>query len=142
MAVQPGAGRILGLLNFYALPRRLTLDFRDVVNKGLAFDTLKGDFRIEDGNAWTDNLKIRGPSLRMEIQGRVGLAARDYDQKITIQPQVSSGVALAGTLAGGPAVGLALLVAQQLFKKPLAEMSELSYRLRGPWDNPTIDRGG
>ncbi|MGH8562035.1 MAG: YhdP family protein, partial [Nevskiales bacterium] len=141
MAVEPGAGRILGLLNFYALPRRLTLDFRDVVSEGLVFDTLKGDFRLEDGNAWTDNLRIRGPSIKkMEITGRIGLVARDYDQKVTIQPQVSSGVALAGAVAGGPAVGLALLVAQQLFKKPLENMSELSYRLRGPWDNPSIER--
>ncbi len=130
------------MLNFTALPRRLTLDFRDVISKGLAFDTLKGDFRIEDGNAWTDNLKIRGPSLKMEIEGRVGLAARDYDQKITIQPQVSQGVALAGAVAGGPAVGLGILLAQRLFKKPLEEMSELSYRLRGSWDDPTIERGG
>jgi uncharacterized protein (TIGR02099 family) len=142
MAVEPGAGRVLGLLNFYALPRRLTLDFRDVVSKGLAFDTLKGDFRIEQGNAWTDNLRIRGPSLKMEIEGRVGLAARDYDQKVTIHPQLTPGVALAGTLAGGPAVGLGILLAQQLFKKPIEEMSELSYRLRGPWDNPSIDRDG
>jgi uncharacterized protein (TIGR02099 family) len=142
MAVEPGAGRVLGLLNFYALPRRLTLDFRDVVSKGLAFDTLKGDFRIEQGNAWTDNLRIRGPSLKMEIEGRVGLAARDYDQKVTIHPQLTPGVALAGTLAGGPAVGLGILLAQQLFRKPIEEMSELSYRLRGPWDNPTIDKDG
>ncbi len=141
MAVEPGAGRVLGLLNFFALPRRLTLDFRDVVSKGLAFDTLKGDFRLEQGNAWTDNLRVRGPSLRMEIVGRVGLATRDYDQKVTIQPQVSSGVALAGTALGGPAVGLGILLAQQLFKKPLEEISELSYHLRGSWDNPTIDKG-
>lgn len=140
MAVEPGAGRVLGLLNFYALPRRLTLDFSDVVSKGLAFDTLKGDFRIEQGNAWTDNLKIRGPSLQMEIEGRVGLAARDYDQKVTIHPQVSPGVALAGTALGGPAVGLGLLLAQQLFKKPLEDISELSYRLSGPWENPSIQK--
>lgn len=141
MAVEPGAGRVLGLLNFFALPRRLTLDFRDVISKGLAFDTLKGDFRLEQGNAFTDNLRVRGPSLKMEIEGRVGLAARDYDQKVTIHPQVSSGVTLAATALGGPAVGLGLLLAQQLFKKPLEELSELSYRLHGPWDNPSIDRG-
>src|SRR5207248_3104628 len=34
-AVEPGAGRVLGLLNFYALPRRLTLNFRDIWSKGL-----------------------------------------------------------------------------------------------------------
>lgn len=140
MAVEPGVGRVLGLMNFLVLPRRLTLDFRDVVSEGLVFDTLKGDFRLEGGNAWTDNLRVRGPSIKkMEIDGRVGLVARDYDQRVTIQPQVSPGVALAGTIAGGPAVGLALLVGQQLFKKPLEDLSELNYRLHGPWDNPSIE---
>ena len=78
--------------------------------------------------------------MKMDIEGRVGLAARDYDQKVTIHPQVSSGVALAGTALAGPVVGVALLIAQQLFKKPLENVSELSYRLRGPWDNPVIEK--
>ena len=142
LAVEPGAGRVLGLLNFYALPRRLTLDFRDVLSSGLAFDTLTGDFRIDKGDAWTENLKIRGPSMQIAIVGRVGLVGRDYDQKVTIHPQTSAGVALAGTALGGPAVGLAILIAQQLFKKPLENMSELSYRLHGPWEDPIIERSG
>ncbi|MDH3590191.1 MAG: DUF3971 domain-containing protein, partial [Gammaproteobacteria bacterium] len=33
-SVQPGAGRVFGLLSFTALPRRLSLDFRDVFDKG------------------------------------------------------------------------------------------------------------
>lgn len=139
LAVEPGAGRVLGLVNFYALPRRLLFDFRDVLGKGTAFDELKGNFRIESGDAHTDNLAIRTPSAKIEIKGRVGLAARDYDQRVTITPQMSGAATIAGTVLGGPAVGAAVWVAQELLDKPLGEMSRVSYHLTGSWDDPRIE---
>jgi uncharacterized protein (TIGR02099 family) len=138
LAVEPGAGRVLGLVNFYALPRRLLLDFRDVLGKGMAFDKLAGDFKIESGNARTDNLTIETPSAEISIRGRVGLVARDYDQRVTITPQMSGAAAIAGTVLGGPAVGAAVWVAQQLLDKPLSELTRVSYHLTGSWDDPEI----
>lgn len=139
-AVQPGASRVLGLINFYALPRRLTLNFDDVVGKGLAFDRILGKFALADGNATTDDLRIDGPSLRMDIRGKVGLAARDYDQRVTVYPDVSSGVTLGAVLLGGPAVGALVLLAQELLDKPLDQVTQFSYRITGPWDNPKVER--
>ncbi|HVT34567.1 MAG TPA: AsmA-like C-terminal region-containing protein, partial [Nevskiaceae bacterium] len=139
-AVQPGAGRMLGLLNFYALPRRLTLDFHDVVDAGLAFDSISGDFDFGGGNASTSNLKIEGPSLRMEMKGRVGLAARDYDEHVTVVPDISSGVTLGAALLGGPALGALAFVAQEVLDKPISEATQLQYRVTGSWDNPDIKR--
>ncbi|MES1942938.1 hypothetical protein PC39_02397 [Salinisphaera sp. PC39] len=138
LAVEPGAGRVLGLVNFYALPRRLLLDFRDVLGKGTTFDTLSGDFRIESGDAYTDDLVIRTPSAEIAIEGRVGLAARDYDQRVTITPQVSGAAAIAGTVLGGPALGAAVWVAQQFLDKPLGDLTRVSYHLTGSWDDPEI----
>ena len=138
LAVDPGAGRALGLLNFYALPRRLQFDFEDVTSDGLVFDELKGKFEIANGNAYTDTLRMEGPSLKMRISGRTGIAARDYDQIVNIVPNIKSGVTLAGTVLGGPAVGAALLIAQELFEKPLDKISELQYHLGGTWDDPVV----
>ncbi|MGC5209903.1 AsmA-like C-terminal region-containing protein, partial [Escherichia coli] len=42
LKVDPGAAKLLGVLNLQALPRRLTLDFRDVFSEGFAFDTVAG----------------------------------------------------------------------------------------------------
>lgn len=137
--IEPGAGRVLGLINFYALPRRLLLDFRDVLNEGMAFDRLQGDFNVTDGDARTDNLRINTPSAIIRIRGRVGLAARDYDQRVTIVPKMSSAAAIAGTVLGGPAVGAALFVAQRLLRKPIAEISSVTYDLTGQWSDPQID---
>ena len=135
--VKPGAGRVLGLLNLYALPRRLTLDFHDVVSKGLGFDTLIGSFKLADGQAQSDDLQLLSPSIKMDIRGRIGLATRDYDQKITVHPDLSTEVIVGATLVNPIAGGVALL-AQQVFNKPFSTLSQFSYRVTGSWDNPQV----
>jgi uncharacterized protein YhdP len=141
-SVEPGAGRVLGLLNLYALPRRLSFDFRDVVSKGMGFDRLAGSFRLAGGQAVTEDLAINGPSLKLEMRGRIGLAAHDYDQRVTVYPDVSTGVTVGATLLGGPIAGGIALVAQQLFGKPFNQLGQFSYHVTGSWDNPQIRRGG
>jgi uncharacterized protein (TIGR02099 family) len=138
-AVEPGAGRVLGLLNLYALPRRLTFDFRDVVSKGLSFDRLSGSFELAAGQAQTDDLVIVAPSMKMEMRGRIGLAAHDYDQRVTVYPDVSTGVTVGATLLGGPIAGGIALLAQQIFNQPFSKLSRFSYRVTGSWDNPKIE---
>ena len=138
ISVDPGAGRVLGLFNFYALPRRFLLDFRDVVNEGLAFDDIRADFQINNGVAHSDNVRIKTPSATVRIKGDVDLGARTYDQRVTITPKVSSGVAVAGTVLGGPLVGAALLLAQKILEKPIEDLSTIRYHLTGNWQDPEI----
>lgn len=140
-AVEPGAGRVLGLFNFYAIPRRFILDFRDVVSSGLGYDRITGSFDLADGSAVTQDLKLTAPSLRMEMRGRVGLAAQDYDQRVSVYPDVSAGVTVGATLLGGPAAGVIALLAQQILGQPLDGLTELNYRIIGPWDNPQVLSG-
>src|SRR5690606_2635969 len=61
--VKPGAARMLGLLSVVELPRRLTFDFRDVTEEGLAFDRVRGDFELRAGNAYTQNLLLKGAAV-------------------------------------------------------------------------------
>lgn len=140
-AVDPGAGRVLGLINLYALPRRLLFDFRDVVSEGLSFDSIKGGFTLAGGNARTDDLVIAGPQAKITVHGRIGLAARDYDEQVTVTPDISTGVTVGATLLGGPIGGGIALVAQQLFGKPFNRLARFSYRVTGTWDNPQVIKG-
>ena len=139
LTVEPGAGRMLGLFSINALPRRFVLDFRDVVDSGLGFDKLSGSFSLENGVAHTEDFSVESPSLRIAARGDVDLAERSYAQTITIYPGLSSGVTLAATVLGGPAVGLFTLFAQELLDKPLDQVTQLSYRLSGTWDNPQVE---
>lgn len=138
--VEPGAGRILGLLSFQALPRRLVLDFSDLFQKGFAFDSLAGSFSIENGDAQTDNLRMEGPAARIEARGRVGLAAEDYDQRVTVIPNVSAGLPVAGALAGGVGAGAALLLMENVLKPGIDKITRVEYQVTGPWTNPAVER--
>jgi uncharacterized protein (TIGR02099 family) len=140
VALQPGAGRVLGLFSLAALPRRLALDFSDLTEKGLAFDSVHGDFELRDGNAYTRNLLLRGPAAEIGIAGRTGLASRDYDQTAVVTGNLGASLPVAGALAGGPAVGAALLLFSQVFKEPLKGMTRGYYRITGSWDDPVVER--
>jgi uncharacterized protein (TIGR02099 family) len=138
--VKPGAGRMLGLLSVVDLPRRLTLDFRDVTEEGLAFDRVRGDFELRSGNAYTQNLLLKGAAVDVGVVGRTGLAAQDYDQTVVVSGNPSGPITVAGALAGGPVGAAGALLISQLFKGQLAGLATVYYRVTGPWDAPKVER--
>jgi uncharacterized protein (TIGR02099 family) len=139
-SVEPGAGRVFGLMSLAHLPRRLALDFGDLTGEGLAFDTLRGTFQLTDGVATTDNLTLRGSAAEIGIAGRTSLRDRTYDQTAVVTGQLGASLGVAGALAGGPAVGAALLLFSQIFKEPLKGATRGYYRITGSWDDPQVRR--
>jgi uncharacterized protein YhdP len=138
--VDPGVGRLFGLLNLGALQRRLTLDFTDLFQKGYSFDRIDGRFSIGGGEAQAQEVSIVGPAADLTIKGRTGLLTRDYDQLVTVTPEISATLPLAGALAGGPVVAAALLVAEQVMGEEVNRLIRYQYRITGPWSDPQIDR--
>jgi uncharacterized protein YhdP len=139
-AVEPGAGRVFGLMSLAHLGRRLALDFDDLTGKGLSFDTLKGTFRLSDGIATTDNLTLRGSAAEIGLAGQTNLRDRTYDQTAVVTGRLGASLGVAGALAAGPAVGAALLLFSQIFKEPLEGVTRGYYRITGSWDDPQIRR--
>ncbi|HUX72991.1 MAG TPA: YhdP family protein [Steroidobacteraceae bacterium] len=138
--IKPGAGRMLGLASVAALPRRLALDFSDLTDKGLAFDTVSGSFHVHGGNAYTDDVLLKGPAAQIGLIGRIGLKSRDYDQIAVVTGSIGNSLPIAGALAGGPVVGAAVLLFTQVFKQPLRGLARGYYHITGSWDNPTVER--
>ena len=144
--LEPGAaGRVLGLLSLNNIRRRLLLDFSDIFGEGFSFDKIEGSFSVDNGNAYTSDLTVKGPAAKIDITGRVGLADQDYDQLVTVTPTVKSPLSLAGTLVGGPAVGAAIMVAETLLEgriEALNRMVRTQYTVTGPWSDPDIKKIG
>ena len=138
--VDPGAGRVVGLMSIAALPRRLLLDFRDVFNKGFSFDEITGSFVLEDGDAYTDNLKLSGPAAEIGVIGRTGLRDRDYQQQAVVTAEPGNVLPTVGGLLGGPGVGAALLLFTRIFKEPLKGIGRAAYCVTGSWDAPEVER--
>jgi len=138
--VDPGAGRMLGILSIQTLPRRLLLDFSDVFKKGFGFDRIRGKFTIEEGDAYTNNLYMEGPAARVEIAGRTGLAEQDYDQLVTVTPHVTDSLPVLGVLAATPQVGVAILAFQKLFQPQIDDATKNQYTITGSWNKPVIKK--
>ncbi len=136
--VKQGAGRLLGVIDARALSRYFSLDFSGLFSKGFTFDSIKGSAVVEKGNAYTQDLTVKGASADIGINGRVGLAARDLDLDIRVLPRFKGELAMTGLLLGTPVVGVAVLAAQEILKKPLAQGTRLDYTLKGSWSDPQV----
>lgn len=137
--VEPGAGRVFGLMSIVALPRRLSLDFRDVFAKGFSFDEITGEFRIVDGNTITCDLTLKGPAADIGIVGQAGLVSRNYQQTAIVSASVGDTLPFVGAMVAGPQVAAALLIFSRIFKKPLQDMGQIYYSIEGSWDEPVIE---
>lgn len=136
---RPGAGRLLGLASFQAIPRRLMLDFRDVFGTGLKFDQIEGRFDLAAGFARTDGLVIDSPAAVITISGDTDMAARRYDQLIVVEPGLGATLPVIGILAGGPAGAAAGLVLRSILDRPLRGLTEARYSVTGAWDDPQVE---
>ncbi len=134
-----GAGRLLGLVSFSALPRRLMLDFRDVFSSGFQFDRMEGQFDMTNGQAQTQGIEIASPSAIITLTGTTDMIARSYDQQVVIEPGLGSTLPVIGGLAGGPVGAAAGLLLQSILDQPLKGVSEARYSITGPWAEPLIE---
>ena len=137
--VKPGAGRLLGLFSLAELPRRLLLDFSEL-KKGFSFKQIVGQFEIEDGDMYADSLKIVSPIALITIQGRTGLAARDFDQMVSVVPNVSNAIPVVSWLAWGGQIGALAFLLDQMFGDIVNTSVTTEYRITGSWDDPQIKK--
>ena len=135
--LEPGVGRLLGVLSLQALPRRITLDFRDVFSDGFAFDSISGSMKVARGVIRTEDFRIRGPSAKVQMSGSTDLAAETQDLRVTVQPTLSESVALGAAIAN-PVVGVATLLAQKVFKDPIEKIFSYEYGVSGTWSDPQV----
>lgn len=139
LEIEPGAGRVLGLLGIGQLPRRLTLDFRDFFDKGFAFDSITGDVRLANGSARSDEIAIKGPAADILVRGSADLRSQRFDQTVDVLPKSGGLLTAVGALAGGPVGAAVGAVANAVLEKPLQGLGAKTYRITGPWAAPKVE---
>ena len=138
--IEPGAGKLLGLLSLQSLPRRALFDFRDVFNEGFAFEKIYGEVKVARGILLTEGFEISGPSAFVSLAGEVSLPQETQTLNMHIVPEVGEGLALAATLIGTPVLGLSTLLVSKLLRNPLGKAVAYEYQVTGSWDNPQVTR--
>ena len=133
-------GRQDGVLNLQALPRRLTLDFRDVFSEGFAFDFVRGDVRMDQGVAYTNNLQMKGVVAGALIEGRADVVRETQDLKVVVVPEINAGTASLYVATINPLIGLTSYLAQSVLSKPLIRAGTSEFHVDGTWSDPRVTK--
>jgi len=143
LKAEPGIAKLLGVLSLQSLPRRVTLDFRDIFSEGFAYDTIRAHAAITNGVAHTDDFKMNGVNATVVIAGDADLAHETQRLQVVVVPKLDAGAAsLLYGLAVNPAVGLGVFLTQLLLKDPLSKVLAYQYEVTGTWADPQVAKVG
>ncbi len=130
-------GRMINIFSLQNIPRRLSLDFSDVFEKGYSFDYMRADFNFDNGNASTHNMVFDGTLAKVEIRGRIGLGKQDFDLILSVTPYVTSSIPVAATLlTGQPVIGIAAWAVNKMIGGELSKAVTYYYSVNGTWSKP------
>ena len=134
LQIEPGAGRLLSLLSMQHLLRRLTLDFRDVLGKGFAFDSAHVAGTVKNGVLSIPKASVLGSSATVMVGGSISLVRETLDLDAIILPAINAGGII------NPAVGIGTFLTQWVFKDQLSNMFRMEYEIKGPFDDPVVEK--
>ena len=140
LKADPGIAKLLGVLSLQSLPRRLTLDFRDVFSQGFSFDFVRGDVTIEQGIAATNNLQMKGVNAAVLMDGKADIARETQDIKVLVVPEIDAGTASLVAAVINPAIGITSFLAQLFLRRPLIQAATQEFQISGSWADPKVER--
>jgi uncharacterized protein YhdP len=96
----------------------------------MSYERIEGSFRLDAGNAFTDDVRMHTDTARVDLHGRVGLVSEDYDQIMTVTPKLSASLPL-----------VPLWLAEKFLNRKLID-NAFAYRyiITGTWVNPKVER--
>ena len=139
LEIEPGIGKLVSLMSLQMLPRRITLDFRDVFSKGFQFDTISSTLQIRQGVMTTKDFKMHGAAADVAMSGETDLARETQNLTVRVVPGLGDS---ASTVIGllNPLAGVASAIAQRMLKNPLGQIFSYDYKISGTWSDPKVEK--
>ena len=134
-----GILRLMSILNFDTLARRLRFDFSDLYKSGLAYDAINGKVRFNQGTmVFEEPLIVRTPSSGMQMAGSIDLRNETLNTRLVATLPVAGNVTFYAALATGLPAAAGVYLISKLFKKQVDQATSVSYTIKGSWDEPKM----
>lgn len=132
--------KLIGLLNFTRVLRRLALDFSDLIRDGITFDVIEGELLFDRGFARVgEQLVIDGPATRFRFSGDADLVRDTLDVDMVMTVPLSSTFPLVALLAGvSPQAAAAIYVTERVFNNELERLSSARMHVTGTLESPEV----
>ena len=135
---EAAGARILALLNFAKIARRLQLDFSDVVDRGIDFDYVRANGELDEGVlSFTEPMEIHGPGSDFRI-GTVDLADGTLNNEMIVTLPLSSSLPWYAVWIATtePMTAVGVMVGREIFKDQIKTLSSAKYRITGTIEEP------
>ncbi len=131
--------RLFGILNIETITRRLRLDFLDLVQPGVAFDSVSAKAKISDGTLrFEPEFAMKGPSSSFRMTGTADLVNQQLNQKLEVDIPLTNNLPLASVLLGAPQVGGAIYLVEKALGTKIIKVGKTDYRIEGSFDDPQV----
>jgi uncharacterized protein YhdP len=141
LEIEPGIGKLVALMSLQALPRRLTLGFRDVFSKGFGFQRIGSAARIDGGVMSLREFRMQGSGADVEMSGKVDLVHETQELAVRVLPQLGDTASTVLAIIN-PVLFFPAAIAQSILKDPLGHIFSFTYAVTGSWADPSVERTG
>ncbi|WP_353432091.1 YhdP family protein [Polynucleobacter sp. MWH-UH23A] len=142
LEVNSSGAKLLDVLSLQSLFRFATLDLKgslgNIVTKGTPFNTINGNFDINNGIAQTQQFNMNLDQANMVMSGQINIPKQTQDLRITIFPTIDATAGSLAAFAINPIVGLGALVGQYLLTSQINRGLQSDYLIQGSWDDPEV----
>ncbi|WP_345772822.1 YhdP family protein [Vibrio sp. Isolate23] len=133
-----GAARLLGLFSLDSIIRKMQLDFSDVFDNGMAFNSITGSGEIKNGIFLTNDIKMDAVAGEMTIKGLANLNSRTVDAEVNFVPDITSGIPVLTAFAVTPQTALYVLAITTVISPVVEVFTQVNYEVKGPLDAPVV----
>ena len=141
--IESGGARIMSLINFSTIAKRMSFDFSDVFGEGVSFDRVRAELTVDDGLAsFTKPAEIVGTGSSFQLGGTVDLDSGDLNNEMVVTlPFLRSNLPwYAAFLAfSNPTSAAGVWIGQQVLKNQINRLSSGKYHIGGTYDEPEVD---
>ncbi|MBW8189456.1 TIGR02099 family protein [Neiella marina] len=131
--------RVFTLLSIDSLVRKMRLDFSDVFDKGLHYNSFEGDFVVEDGYVNSEQLVMDGVAGDMFINGRTNLMTRELDYDVVFNPNLTGSLPLLSALTFNPITGVYVLALSAVIKPAMEVVTQVRFKVSGTTAEPIVE---
>lgn len=134
-----GLLRLMSILNFDSLARRLRLDFSDLYKTGLAYEQISGKVSFDRGTmTFVEPLVVRSPSSDLQMAGSLNLRDETINTRIVANLPVAGNLTFYAALATGLPAAAGVYLVSKIFKKQVNQFASVSYTMTGSWEKPKV----
>jgi uncharacterized protein YhdP len=141
LEIEPGIGKLISLMSLQSLPRRITLDFRDVFSKGFEFERISSSGNVQRGVMAVKDFRMRGSAAEVSMTGDVDLAKEAQDLRVRVVPSLGDSASTVIALVN-PLLAIPAAIAQRILKDPLGHIFAFDYSVTGTWADPKVTKIG